>query len=166
MRWALRSSERSLFSSRRVRRGRARESWSKPGSRRAAVTVRSRAVSTHAGMVMMRRRRRSAIAARSSRRVGSAENEAGTEAEADAESEAESDPKSGPRRSRARSAARTSVSRERTERNSAHRSMIDRSSPGGQSRSGTVGSDSPEASGGSARRVERFSSSLLWAMTQ
>ena len=121
----------------------------------------------------MRRRRRSAIAARSARRVGSAENEAGTEAEADAESEAESDPKSGPRRSRARSAARTSVSRSRTERNSAHRSMIDRScsmidrsSPGGQSRSGTVGSDSPEASGGSARRVERFSSSLLWAMVQ
>lgn len=114
----------------------------------------------------MRRRRRSAIAARSSRRAGSAENEVGSEVEADAESEAESDSKSGPRRSRARSAARTSVSRSQTDRKSAHRSMMERSSPVVQSRSGTGGSVSPEASGGSARRVERFSSSLLWAMVQ
>lgn len=107
-----------------------------------------------------------AIAARSSRRVGSAENEAGTEAEADAESEAESDPKSGPRRSRARSAARTSVSRARTERKSAHCSIRERSSAGLLSGPGTVGSGSPEASSGSARTLERFSSSLLWAMAQ
>ena len=117
-----------------MRRGMARESRSKWGSRRAAVTA-------HAGMAMTRRRRRSAIAARSSRRAGWAENEAGSEAEADAEevADADSSPKSGPRRSRARSAARTSISRARTERKLAHCSMMERSSPGVQSRPITDG---------------------------